>query len=108
LKVRPAAHDVEKRSSIGSSIDETRSTRIRLAMNHNGRDVNSHRYKVYIPIEETPLEIEELSPSDLLRLEAAVKILADYLLSLPPSIVDNADVDGLDGNRYNLDCSSNG
>ena len=46
--------------------------------------------------------------SDFLRLEAAVKILADYLLSLPPSIVDNANVDGLDGNRCNLDCSSNG
>ncbi len=77
-------------------------------MNHSGSDTNSHRYMIYTPIEEAPLEIEELSPSDFLRPEAAVKILADYLLSLPPSIVDNANVDGLDGNRYNLDCSSNG
>ncbi len=75
-------------------------------MNHNGSDTNSHRYVAYTPIEEAPLEIEHLSPSDFLRLEAAVKILADYLLSLPPSIVDNANVDGLSRNRYNPDCSS--
>jgi hypothetical protein len=77
-------------------------------MNHSDSVANSHRYMVYIPIEEASLEIEELSPSDLLRLEAAVKILADYLLSLPPSIGDNAAMDGLDGNRYNLDCANNG
>ena len=75
-------------------------------MNHNGNSKNSHRCKVYTPIEMAPLEIEELSPYELLRLKAAVRILTDYLLSLPPSIVDNADVDGLDGNRYNL--GSNG
>ena len=77
-------------------------------MNHSGSDKNSRRFMIYTPIEEAPLEIEELSPSDFLRLEAAVKILADYLLSLPPSIVDNAHVGGLDGNRYNLDCIGNG
>jgi hypothetical protein len=77
-------------------------------MNHSDIDTNSHRYVVYTPIEEPPLEIEQLSPGDLLRLEAAVKILADYLLSLPLSILDSTDVDGLDGNRYNLDCGVNG
>jgi hypothetical protein len=61
---------------------------------------------VYTPIEEVPLEIGELSPGDFLRLESAVKILVDYPLSLLPSIVDSTDVDGLDGNRYNLDCIS--
>jgi hypothetical protein len=76
------------------------------AMNHNGSNTNSHSYVVYTPIEETPLEIEQLSPSDFLRLQAAVKILADYLLSLPPSILGSTNVDGLDGNRYNLDCIS--
>lgn len=76
-------------------------------MNHGGSDTNSHRYVTYTPIEEAPLEIEQLSPSDFLRLEAAVKILTDYLLSLPPSIVDNANVDGLDRNRYNLDGANN-
>jgi len=77
-------------------------------MNHSGSDANSRRCMIYTPIEEAPLEIEELSPSDFLRPEATVKILADYPLSLPPSIVDNANVDGLDGNRYNLDSNSGG
>jgi len=72
-------------------------------MNHNGNSKNSHRCKVYTPIEMAPLEIEELSPYELLRLKAAVRILTDYLLSLPPSIVGNADVDDLGGNRYNLE-----
>ena len=65
-------------------------------MNHNGNGKNGRRCMVYAPI-------EELSPGELLRLEAAVRILTDYLLSLPPSIVHEAGVDGLDGNRYNLD-----
>jgi hypothetical protein len=108
LRTRLTAYDVEKRSSIGSSIKETQSTRIGLAMNHNGSDMNSHGHKVHIPIEEAPLEIEELSPCELLRLKAAVRILTDYLLSLPSSIVHDAGVDYLDGNRYNLDCNGNG
>jgi hypothetical protein len=77
-------------------------------MNHNGSDTNSHRYVVYTPIEGASIEIEELSPGELLRLIAAIRILTNYLLSLPPSIVDSTDVDGLDGNIYNLDCGANG
>jgi hypothetical protein len=44
----------------------------------------------------------ELSPCELLRLEAAVRILTNYLLSLPPAIVDGSEIDDLGGNGYNL------
>jgi hypothetical protein len=72
-------------------------------MNHNGNGKSIHRCKVYTPIEEAPLEIEDLSPCELLKLEAAVRILTDCLLSLPQLITNNTGVDGLGGNIYNLD-----
>jgi hypothetical protein len=58
--------------------------------------------------EETCLDIEELSPCEILRPGAAVRILTDYLLSLLSCIVENSDADGLDGNRYNLGSNDNG
>jgi hypothetical protein len=97
------ACDVDKQSSNGLSTDETQSLGIRLIMNHNGNGKNSYKRLVYTPVEEAPLEIENLSPCELLMLEAAVRVLTDYLLSLPQSITNDAGVDGLGENRYNLD-----